>query len=60
MRKLKLSLKKDIISDLEGKEIKGGNGSKFDCTPRTAVSICIRCVYTKGEEYTCEMVCGLE
>ena len=67
MRKLKLSLKKEVISDLEAKEVKGGiiasiNGpecesNELTCTPKTQQeSECFECFPTFGEA-TCILVC---
>jgi hypothetical protein len=58
VRKLKLSLQKEIISDLETNMVKGGDfNSRIDCTPKTAISVCKLCVYTEEEEYTCKYYC---
>ncbi|MCT4638218.1 MAG: hypothetical protein N4A72_10970 [Bacteroidales bacterium] len=57
MRKLKLSLKKDIISDLENKEVKGGviYSENMNCRPKTyELSRCLMC--DKTQELTC-MAC---
>ncbi len=59
MRKLKLSLKKEVISDLESKEVKGGatvdcySANRY-CRPRTReMSICVDCSPT--QQRTCRI-----
>jgi hypothetical protein len=60
MRKLKLSLKKEIISDLEANEVKGGAIERYsehnDCRPRTdEPSLCLMCFPTAEPScMTCE------
>jgi hypothetical protein len=54
MRKLKLTLKKEIISDLESNEIKGGKPFTFkcllteemECFTKMAVKSCVGCLPT--------------
>ena len=68
MRKLKLSLKKEVISDLEAKEVKGGFATRFecesevpDCNPHTfVISGCGICEFTKHEKHSCLIVCNPE
>ncbi|MCT4638214.1 MAG: hypothetical protein N4A72_10950 [Bacteroidales bacterium] len=57
MRKLKLTLKKEIISDLEAKEIKGGANTLDQCQTQGAscltnceIDTCIDCFMTNGCE----------
>jgi hypothetical protein len=68
MRKLKLSLRKEIISDLEAKEVKGGFATRFECdsepprcNPHTfVISGCGICEYTKQANDSCLSVCHPE
>jgi len=60
MKNLKLSLKKEIISNLEAKEIIGGRltnnlcDTDADCNLRTIFhSMCDDCFNTLGEEKSC-------
>jgi hypothetical protein len=59
MRKLKLSLKKEIISDLESKEVKGGMNTIDLCKTEPQsywtnceVNTCVNCLLTKNCETT--------
>jgi hypothetical protein len=54
MKKIKLSLKREIISDLQSKNIKGGiyYTEYTDCKPKThELSRCLMC--DKTQELTC-------
>ncbi len=61
MRRLKLSLKKEVISDLESRDITGGAVGATrdtDCFASTYKSISPCCVIAQTQEYSCQHTCN--